>query len=246
MTFLTVVLFASVSLRPPFRVAGQKQEEKKDEAKDAAAAASNGASNPLAALAGLTGAGGAGAGAVAGAAKDKGKDKEEGVSFAQLHQAVAVLGVAMVTTGEELGAQMALRFSPLLLHRLSASASSMLPSRSYPFFSLFPLSNTGCTCASGLVYRRSLDHVVQYGDINVRRSIPLALALLSVSNPRLSVVDTLSKLSHDSDLEISQNAVLCLGIVGAGRLLQRVRCVCVCVCMCACVYMCVCVCCCRQ
>jgi 26S proteasome regulatory subunit N1 len=31
---------------------------------------------------------------------------------------------------------------------------------------------------------RALDHVLQYGEVNVRRAVPLALALLSVSNPR--------------------------------------------------------------
>ena len=41
-------------------------------------------------------------------------------------------------------------------------------------------------------------HLVQYGDPNVRRAVPLALSMLSISNPgQASIVDTLSKLSHD-------------------------------------------------
>lgn len=46
---------------------------------------------------------------------------------------------------------------------------------------------------------RSFNHLMQYGEPVVKRAVPLALALLSASNPQLTVVDTLSKLSHDSD-----------------------------------------------
>ena len=63
---------------------------------------------------------------------------------------------------------------------------------------------------------RSLDHVLQYGEANVRRVVPLALGLLSLSNPRLTVMDTLSKLSHDSDERVSQHAVFAMGLLGAG------------------------------
>lgn len=94
-----------------------------------------------------------------------------------MHQSVAVLGLAMVTMGEELSANLALR---------------------------------------------SFDHLLQYGEINVRRVIPLALSLLSVSNPRITVIDTLSKLSHDQDEEVSQNAVLALGFLGAGTNNSRI------------------------
>lgn len=69
---------------------------------------------------------------------------------------------------------------------------------------------------------RSLDHILQYGEVNVRRALPLALGLLSISNPKMSVVDTLSKLSHDQDERISQNAALALGLVGAGTNNSRV------------------------
>jgi len=63
---------------------------------------------------------------------------------------------------------------------------------------------------------RSLDHVLQYGEVNVRRVVPLALGFLSLSNPRLTVMDTLSKLSHDMDERVSQNAVFAMGLIGAG------------------------------
>lgn len=63
---------------------------------------------------------------------------------------------------------------------------------------------------------RALEHMLQYGDKTVRRGIPLALALLYVSNPEVTVTDTLTRLSHDVDAEVAMNAVLALGIVGAG------------------------------
>ena len=42
-----------------------------------------------------------------------------------------------------------------------------------------------------------------YGEPCIRRVVPLALAMLSASNPKLEIIDTLSKLSHDSDSEVS-------------------------------------------
>ena len=41
--------------------------------------------------------------------------------------------------------------------------------------------------------------------------MPLAVALLSISNPTVSTMDMLSRLSHDSDQEVAQNAVISLG-----------------------------------
>jgi hypothetical protein len=46
--------------------------------------------------------------------------------------------------------------------------------------------------------------------------VPLALALLNVSNPDMGVMDTLSRLSHDTDADVAANAVLALGFIGAG------------------------------
>jgi 26S proteasome regulatory subunit N1 len=69
---------------------------------------------------------------------------------------------------------------------------------------------------------RMLDHLLQYAEVNVRRVVPLAMALLSVSEPAMTIVDTLAKLSHDTDEKVSQNAVFALGIVGAGTNNSRI------------------------
>ena len=63
---------------------------------------------------------------------------------------------------------------------------------------------------------RTMEHMLQYADQPVRKCVPLALALLSISNPQLSVVDTLSRLTHDSNSETAQAAILAMGVVGAG------------------------------
>ena len=39
----------------------------------------------------------------------------------------------------------------------------------------------------------------------IRRAVPLALGLISVSNPQLNILDTLSKFSHDADAEVSNS-----------------------------------------
>ena len=64
---------------------------------------------------------------------------------------------------------------------------------------------------------RAFSHLLRYGELPIRRAVPLALALISVSNPKLSILDTLSKFSHDSDPEVAHNAIMAMGIVGAGR-----------------------------
>nr|KAG5694635.1 hypothetical protein BaRGS_014730 [Batillaria attramentaria] len=63
---------------------------------------------------------------------------------------------------------------------------------------------------------RSFGHLLRYGELPIRRAVPLALALISVSNPKLQILDTLSKFSHDSDPEVAHNAIMAMGIVGAG------------------------------
>ena len=88
------------------------------------------------------------------------------------HQAFAVLGLAAVALGEEIGTDMVLR---------------------------------------------TFDNLLQYGEVNIRRAVPLAFALVSVANPsRVTVIDTLSRLSHDTDEFVSQNAILALGLIAAG------------------------------
>ncbi|WFD33153.1 proteasome regulatory particle base subunit [Malassezia sp. CBS 17886] len=74
---------------------------------------------------------------------------------------------------------------------------------------------------------RHMSHLMHYGDPVIRRTVPLALALLNPSDPAIPVLDTLSKYSHDSDLDVALNAIFAMGIVGAGtnnaRLAQRLR-----------------------
>lgn len=69
---------------------------------------------------------------------------------------------------------------------------------------------------------RWLNHVLQFDALYARRAIPIALALLSVSNPKPAVVDLLTKLSHDLDGNTQLHAVLALGVVGAGTNNARV------------------------
>jgi len=63
---------------------------------------------------------------------------------------------------------------------------------------------------------RGLSHVLQYCDVNVKRAVPLALALLNISNPKIGIMDLLTKLSHDQDEELSYRAIIGLGFIGAG------------------------------
>jgi 26S proteasome regulatory subunit N1 len=63
---------------------------------------------------------------------------------------------------------------------------------------------------------RSLDHILQYGELPLRRAVPVALALLHLSNPKVTVIDTLSKLSHDADQDVALGAIISMGLIGAG------------------------------
>ena len=68
---------------------------------------------------------------------------------------------------------------------------------------------------------------MQYGEPVIRKAVPLALGLVSASNPQLPILDTLSKYSHDNDLAVALNAIFAMGLVGAGtnnaRLAQMLR-----------------------
>merc|ERR1712142_875079 len=63
---------------------------------------------------------------------------------------------------------------------------------------------------------RSFGHLLRYCEPVIRRAVPLALALISVSNPQLPILDTLSKFSHDADAEVAHNSIFGLGLLGAG------------------------------
>ncbi|XP_037534377.1 26S proteasome non-ATPase regulatory subunit 2 [Nematolebias whitei] len=101
----------------------------------------------------------------------KDKDKKDTAADMGSHQGVAVLGIALIAMGEEIGSEMALR---------------------------------------------TFGHLLRYGEPTLRRAVPLALALISVSNPRLNILDTLSKFSHDADPEVSHNSIFAMGMVGSG------------------------------
>merc|ERR1712232_1091096 len=93
------------------------------------------------------------------------------------HQAAAVIGIGLITMGEEVGTEMVLR---------------------------------------------TFDHLLHYCELPIKRAVPLPLAILNISNPDFGVIDQLSRLSHDPDAEIAQNAILGMGIVSAGTNNSRV------------------------
>ena len=74
---------------------------------------------------------------------------------------------------------------------------------------------------------RHFSHLMHYGNDYIKRAVPLALSLLSVSNPEINIYETLSRYSHDEDLDVSSNAIYAMGILGAGtnnsRLAQLLR-----------------------
>ena len=57
---------------------------------------------------------------------------------------------------------------------------------------------------------------IRYCEPPVRRAVPLAIGLISMSNPKLNIIETLGKYSHDSDQEVAHNAIFAMGLVGAG------------------------------
>ncbi|KAK5776530.1 hypothetical protein PVK06_044490 [Gossypium arboreum] len=64
----------------------------------------------------------------------------------------------------------------------------------------------------------SLKYLLQYSEQKIRRAVPLALGLLCISNPKVNMMDTLSRLSHDTDLEVAMVICCCylLGFDSAG------------------------------
>jgi 26S proteasome regulatory subunit N1 len=74
---------------------------------------------------------------------------------------------------------------------------------------------------------RQFGHLMHYGDSNIRKAVPLAMGLISPSNPQMKIYDTLSRYSHDNDNEVAINAIFAMGLVGAGtnnaRLAQLLR-----------------------
>jgi 26S proteasome regulatory subunit N1 len=100
----------------------------------------------------------------------------------EMLQAYAVLGIALIAMGEDVGQEMVLR---------------------------------------------QFGHLMHYGEANIRRAVPLAMALISPSNPQMKIYDTLSRYSHDNDNDVALSAIFAMGVVGAGtnnaRLAQLLR-----------------------
>ena len=100
----------------------------------------------------------------------------------ELLQTYAVIGLSLISMGEEVGQEMVLR---------------------------------------------QFGHLMHYGESNIRKAVPLAMGLISPSNPQMKVYDTLSRYSHDNDNDVAINAIFAMGMLGAGtnnaRLAQLLR-----------------------
>lgn len=92
-------------------------------------------------------------------------------------QSVAVIGIALIALGEDVGSEMSIR---------------------------------------------TLEHLLQYSQPPIRKMVPLAIALLYVSNPDYAIIDILSRLTHDSDHAVAINSILALGLVAAGSNNSRI------------------------
>jgi len=151
----------------------EKAEDKKDDKKDDKKSSSSSSSSASASSA--SSASPASAAAPAAKEGDKAtpaakKEEPKPVDHSS-QQSVAVLGLALIAMGEDIGADMMLRM---------------------------------------------FGHLLRYCEPCIRRAVPLALGLISVSNPKLAILDTLSKFSHDADQEVAHNAIFAMGLVGAG------------------------------
>ena len=63
---------------------------------------------------------------------------------------------------------------------------------------------------------RSFNHFLQFGDTTVKKAVCLAYAFLSISYPKLNVIDALIKFTYDTNKEVAINSIFSLGIVAAG------------------------------
>ena len=74
---------------------------------------------------------------------------------------------------------------------------------------------------------RIFSHLMYYGTESIRKAVPLALGILYASHPTVNIMDILSKYSHDHDKAVAVNAILAMGLVGAGtnhaKLAQMLR-----------------------
>lgn len=74
---------------------------------------------------------------------------------------------------------------------------------------------------------RTFSHLMYYGTESIRKAVPLALGVLYASHPTVNIMDILGKYSHDHDKAVAVNAILAMGLVGAGtnhaKLAQMLR-----------------------
>lgn len=63
---------------------------------------------------------------------------------------------------------------------------------------------------------RLFSHLMHYGSPAARQAVPLALGLLYASHPVSTVMDLLSKYSHDHDKAVAVNATFAMGLIAAG------------------------------
>jgi 26S proteasome regulatory subunit N1 len=69
---------------------------------------------------------------------------------------------------------------------------------------------------------RTMNQLLQYGEPIIKRTVPLAIGLLRISNPEVAIMDLLTKLSYDTDVNVSQSAIFSLGLIGAGTNNSRI------------------------
>ena len=69
---------------------------------------------------------------------------------------------------------------------------------------------------------RSFNHFLQFGDVNIKKTVSLAMALLNLSNPKVNVIDSLTKFCYDTDKTVAMNAIISMGLVSSGSNHSRV------------------------
>jgi len=69
---------------------------------------------------------------------------------------------------------------------------------------------------------RSFGHFLQFGDIHIKKTVSLAISLLNLSNPKVTIIDNLTKFCYDQNKEVAMNAIFSLGLVSSGTNHSRV------------------------
>ena len=72
------------------------------------------------------------------------------------------------------------------------------------------------------MFARTFGHLLQYGEPVIRRVAPLTIGLLSVSGPKLELMDLLYKFTYDSDMDVARSVIVRLGLIGAGTNNSRI------------------------